>query len=421
MAKMNVLWLINILLPEAAAAFGQEAPVIGGWLTAYRESLRLYAPDLHLTIVSPYLGTELRMQEVQGDRHYAFPERSTSQERTELFRRIIQEVQPNVVHIHGSEYPHSFDFLRLVDPRCAVLSIQGLVSVYTYYYYAGISAGERLRSTTLRDLIRREYYCQLKKVFRDHGRSEQRMIIGVGNVIGRTDWDRAHCQALHPDVRYYHCEEPLRQEFYGAAWDRSRCAATPTLFVSQANYPIKGLHQLLRALPLVLRAYPELQVHVAGDDLSQMPWYKRRSYGAYLRQLIDRYRLRSHVHFLGRLTAEQMREQYLQARIFVSPSSIENSSNSVCEAQLLGTPIVASNVGGMADLIEHRRTGLLYRFEEVEMLAAYICELLSDDDLCRRLSAAERDTAVRRHDRQHIAAQLHQIYTQIYQTTQQDA
>jgi glycosyltransferase involved in cell wall biosynthesis len=108
-----------------------------------------------------------------------------------------------------------------------------------------------------------------------------------------------------------------------------------------------------------------------------------------------------------------MVEQYLRARIFVSPSIIENSSNSVCEAQLLGTPVIASNVGGMMNLIEHRRTGLLYRFEETDLLADYICELLGDDDLCRRLSQAERETAQARHDRTAIARCLTHIYEEI--------
>jgi glycosyltransferase involved in cell wall biosynthesis len=109
-----------------------------------------------------------------------------------------------------------------------------------------------------------------------------------------------------------------------------------------------------------------------------------------------------------------MVEQYLGARLFVSPSMIENSSNSVCEAQLVGTPVVASLVGGTMDLVTHRHTGLLYRFEETAQLADYICELLGDDDLCCRLSDAERQTALARHDRTAIAHALMQIYEDIH-------
>jgi glycosyltransferase involved in cell wall biosynthesis len=63
--------------------------------------------------------------------------------------------------------------------------------------------------------------------------------------------------------------------------------------------------------------------------------------------------------------------------------------------------------------VTHRHTGLLYRFEETTQLADYICELLADDDLCRRLSNAERQTALMRHDRTAIAHSLMQIYQEI--------
>jgi glycosyltransferase involved in cell wall biosynthesis len=67
----------------------------------------------------------------------------------------------------------------------------------------------------------------------------------------------------------------------------------------------------------------------------------------------------------------------------------------------------------MKDLITHRRTGLLYRFEETALLADYISELLADDRLCCELSAAARDIALKRHNRTIIAARLRSIYEEI--------
>ncbi len=413
--KLNILWIINILLPGASRALGLEERVIGGWLTAYRESLRQYAPQVSVSIVSPGPVAERRTLTVDGDRYDVFPEGSTARERQHIFRTILDEVRPDVVHIHGSESPHSLDLLEVSHPLRTVLSVQGLVSVCADHYYGGISWADRWRHTTLRDVWRHNLWCQGRHRFVVNGRKEQELIARVGNIIGRTEWDRAHCRALHPEARYFHCEEALRAEFYTPRWQRERCFDTPTLFVSQAAFPLKGLHCLLEALPLVLRLHPDLRLHIAGDSLIDAPRYKRTSYGQYLLHTAQRLGVADHLHYLGSLTAPQMVEQYLGARLFVSPSSIENSSNSVCEAQLLGTPVVASNVGGTADLVTHRATGMLYRFEETAMLADYINELLANDALCRRLSEAERATAQRRHDRASVAARLVDIYEAIAQ------
>lgn len=411
MAKeLNIIWVINIVLPEAARQLGLPVPVIGGWLSAYRESLRALAPLQRLTIVSPYAGDRPLEATVGGDLHYLFPEQSKAQQRRQWFHDLVARRQPDVVHLHGSEYPHAFDFLSVCDPAHVVLSIQGLVSVYANYYYGGMTPWERLRHTTLRDLLRRDILPLQRLRFVHNGVLERRMIAQVGSVIGRTDWDHAHCCAIHPEVRYFACNEPLRTEFYTAQWERTQCFDPPTIFVSQAHYPLKALHQVLKALPPVIARYPDLQVHIAGNNLMDKPTIKRSTYGYYLKRLAEQLHLTPHLHYLGPLTAPQMVEQYLGARLFISPSCIENSSNSICEAQLVGTPVIASYVGGTADLIDHRRTGLLYRFEETAMLTDYILELLGHDDLCRTLSAEERAAALVRHDHPHIACRLMEIY-----------
>ena len=55
------------------------------------------------------------------------------------------------------------------------------------------------------------------------------------------------------------------------------------------------------------------------------------------------------IEFLGRLSAEGMKQAYLDANVFVMPSTIENSPNSLGEAMLLGVPCVAADVGGVAE------------------------------------------------------------------------
>ena len=94
------------------------------------------------------------------------------------------------------------------------------------------------------------------------------------------------------------------------------------------------------------------------------------------------------------------------------PSAIENSPNSLCEAQILGVPTIASYCGGTPTLVEDGKSGFLYRYEEFEMLAQTIIRLFTLTDFSE-LSECERVTAFRRHDKTKNAMDLKTIYQQM--------
>ncbi len=100
------------------------------------------------------------------------------------------------------------------------------------------------------------------------------------------------------------------------------------------------------------------------------------------------------VRFAGRLSAGEMKAEMLAANAFVSPSSIENSSNSLGEAMLLGVPCVASRVGGIPDLAEDKKEALLYDFDDSDALFEAICRVFEDRELCESLSENGKKKAV---------------------------
>lgn len=102
--------------------------------------------------------------------------------------------------------------------------------------------------------------------------------------------------------------------------------------------------------------------------------------------------------FCGALSAEEMKQEYLLANVFVCPSSIENSSNALCEAILLGVPVLASHVGGLPSMMEGQLQNL-YRFDDVELLASKICNVFANEenqsnciDIARKRHNAETNT-----------------------------
>ena len=110
------------------------------------------------------------------------------------------------------------------------------------------------------------------------------------------------------------------------------------------------------------------------------------------------------------MSEEEIIAQYLSANVFVSSSVIENSSNSISEAMILGTPIVASYVGGTPSIVTHGQDGLLYQCDAYYMMAIYISKIFDDDVLAMRLSKNEIETATKRHDCEKNADRLIKIY-----------
>lgn len=108
-----------------------------------------------------------------------------------------------------------------------------------------------------------------------------------------------------------------------------------------------------------------------------------------------------------------MVEQCFKANVFVSSSTIENSSNSITEAMMVGTPVIASYVGGTPSLIEHKKTGFLYPCDASYLLAYYVISIFEDDEMAIRLSHNAYHVMKMRHDREKILHQLRTIYDEI--------
>jgi len=246
----------------------------------------------------------------------------------------------------------------------------------------------------------------------NRGYWEKVTIQSVEHIIGRTSWDKAHTWALNPAVQYHFCNETLRNEFYQQKWELEKCEKH-SIFLSQANYPIKGLQKMIEALPLIVRHFPGAKVYVAGNDFITNKGLRLNGFGKFIRSLIIKNKISENVIFTGLLSEKEMCNRYVKSHVFVCPSSIENSSNSIGEAQLLGVPCIASYVGGVSDLIIHHKTGILYRFEEIEMLADAVCKIFSDDTFANELSISEKEAALVRHDSRRNAHQLNSIYKEI--------
>ena len=106
-----------------------------------------------------------------------------------------------------------------------------------------------------------------------------------------------------------------------------------------------------------------------------------------------------------------MKKQLLASNIYVLPSYIENSPNSLGEAQLLGVPCIAADVGGVPDLISNQDCEVSYRFEDYELLAYHICQFFHKNENFD--NRALREIAAERYNRKKNVNDLLNIYADI--------
>lgn len=235
-------------------------------------------------------------------------------------------------------------------------------------------------------------------------------------MTGRTDWDKGVVQRINPGLTYHFMNETLRPEFYGSEWSLSQCERH-SIFLSQGNYPLKGLHYLLAAMPLILRAYPDTKVYVAGDVITRYTTLTEKikigSYGKYCIDLIRKNGLEEKVVFLGRLDSGKMCAQYLKSHVFLCASSLENSPNSVGEAMLLGMPVVSAAVGGVPCMLRDKEEGLLYPPQDTGRLAEAVCTMFTDDSFAKQCGRNAGKHALMTHDPETNYRRLLEIYEQL--------
>jgi len=412
---MKILWICNILFPEAEGLISGETSLrsSGGWMLGASAALaQVEGVTLYVAAVSDKVS---QLTKVKGKSiiYYIIPygrgNMKTNPEYMPYWKRISEEIQPDIVHLHGTEYSHGHAYLKACGADNVVISIQGLLHACSKYYTAGISTFDILRFGSLADL-RRGGILRGNHRFRRSSVYELETLSMARYFLGRTSWDKARTWAVNPEAEYFHCDEVLRPEFYeGQVWSEDACDSY-SIFLSSAAYPIKGFHRVLEAMPMVLKEFPLAKIKVAGKNIISSGKMKISGYGRYIKMLLSKYGLEDKVTFLGALDATQMKNEYLRSNVFVCPSSIENSPNSLGEAQILGVPSIAAYVGGVKDMMRGAEDAM-YRFEETEMLAEIICNVFRNPDFYDR--EALRQVALHRHDPKENTSALLSCYNAI--------
>jgi glycosyltransferase involved in cell wall biosynthesis len=170
--------------------------------------------------------------------------------------------------------------------------------------------------------------------------------------------------------------------------ERLGVGAGPLLGVVGQVTPWKGQEDAIRALPLIRRVQPGAQLLVVGEPkfVAAATRFDNRAYEAGLHAAVEQLGLDDAVRFLGE--RDDVPEIMHALDLCLVPSWDEPFGRTVVEAMAVGTPVIATSVGGPGEIIEEGRTGFLVEPRSPELLAARALELLQDDEL---RSAVGRD------------------------------
>lgn len=168
-----------------------------------------------------------------------------------------------------------------------------------------------------------------------------------------------------------------------------------------------GIEYLIRAFALLIaRAGGEhVHLHIFGDGRLR----------GYLESLADELDLSSHVTFHGRIPQDDVPDAFRRLDVAVFPSVYESESFGVAaiEAQACGLPIVASQVGGLPEVVVHGSTGLLVPPRDIKSLADAIWRIISSDDLRQRMGLAAREHIVANYELNSCVLAMESAYCEL--------
>ncbi|MFC1497531.1 glycosyltransferase family 4 protein [Verrucomicrobiota bacterium] len=422
---MKVLWFTGGMLPKICREVGLRPSVTGGFMSSLADIIADSGEiELGVASCSPNIReTHVFLNNVE---YYAVPvsdmskmERYPDPDILNACVNIAKDFDPDIVHVHGTEY---FYGILTADNHIncpSVISIQGFLGACWEHYYGGISERQLFLNRSLSDSLFRAGLFEQKRNLQRRINMETEIIRKNSAFMGRTTWDKSYLQRINPDACYYHCDETLRPAFHSIKWS-FESVIPQSIFVSTGAIPLKGLHVMLKALSLISGDFPDVTLrlaHTFPKGRVQKPSFidrmKGQNYRNYLYSLIAEMGLHSRIISLGELSASEMAEELAKANVFVVPSFIENSPNSLCEAMMVGTPCIASFTGGIPSLVQDRRNALCFQAGDEISLARCLRIVLARPDLSKRISCCARATALNRHDNNAILNRVTKVYHKV--------
>ena len=415
--QLRVLWLSSTsgLFDATANVSGYYG---GGWISSLQKAVQ-EIPSISLALAFPQ--QEKRTKIVKdATTYYCLHKKSLHgvakllyyyrgyrcEDTSALLSEIlwaIDDFRPDVIQLFGIESELACILGQTNIP--VVVHLQGLLAPCDNAFFpSGINKSSFLWPPSVREWILRNGYIFAKKKITVRGQRESALFKKVHYLMGRTAWDRQVSRLLAPQAFYFHVDEILRDMFYEYAGQWQRPQGTITVASTISNTDYKGLDVVLKTANL-LKKETQLsfvwKVFGINTDDGIVSFFERET---------DIKGSEVNVVYCGPKSPVDLCHELLDAHVYVHPSYIDNSPNSVCEAQMLGLPVIATNVGGVSTIVEHLKTGILVPANAPYELAYYLTEIINNETLSQSLGVSGSHVAAQRHSKEDILDAIHMVY-----------
>lgn len=417
---MKILWITNTPLEILGERLYGTRPN-GLWMSALLQDFIKENSYQLIVATSATVSDTIRLEE-KDVVYYAIPNQvpllydENEKSNSFAWKKMIEQEQPDLIQVWGTEFTHGLCALRVAGEIPSIIYMQGYLQSIARHYLAGMTTYELKKSVTIRDVIKHDSIAKQQQKYIVSSRKEKEMIELSGKIICENDWCEDSVKALNPDVEVYRCPLSINTVFSEKKWNIEN-AEPHSIICTASGYPLKGLHMVLRAVSLLKNLYSDIKLYVPGPKMvadDSVQWQlRKRGYAKYVEKLIKELGIEGNIVWLGMLSQEQLAEQYEKTRVFVLSSSIENHASSLKEAMMVGTPSIATFVGGVPEYVRHGENGFLYRFEEYEIMARYIKRLFEEDELAVRVSETGRVDMLKLHGNMNVFDTMVEIYKDI--------
>lgn len=317
----------------------------------------------------------------------------------EAFFGVINSFKPDVVHVFGLE--NYFGLIGNSVNIPVVLHIQGILGPCGNAFLPPFYSIKRWTKNFLHPFF------YIKRIRTENMRKlailrEEEIFKRVNYYMGRTTWDYRLSQLFNNESVYFHVDEILRETFYDSKSKRE-IPNELTIVTTISNAPYKGFDLILKTAALLKKQYGYSFVwncfgNINPDDFEKLTGLKAADLN---------------VRLNGIATADRLKDAILKSTLYFHTSYIDNSPNSLCEAQILGIPTIATNVGGVSSLIEEGKTGYLIPANDPYQATYLINKLYSDINLNRAIGEAGKQVALKRHNKSTITNNIICCYKEL--------
>lgn len=406
---------------RAAELLENKASQSGTWISAAMDAL-LKISDIKLSIATISSKTQRIYDKETGVEFFGISEipqthgQLPTKSEISCWSNVINESNPDLIMVWGTECSNGLAILEAAKKIPTIFYIQGVLGRNFIYPIGQLRFLDIAKLLSPLSLIKFLYLKNNEKKQRKNIHIEKLIVKKSSGLIMDNEWEKSYYRINCDFDNIFHWPLPIKQCFFNDKHNIKDCKRH-SIFTIDGRYPGKGVHQLIKAVAIVKKKYPDVKVIIPGSMPNRKPELIFESpYYTYLKKLIKKLDLQENVVFCGQISSEDVKNNLLSCNAFVMTSCYESQSAALREAMYLGVPAITSNVGPIDEYTVSGSDVLTYRYGEIDVLADSIIRIFESDDLATKLGDNAFNSIRKHYPQDNIGEELKKIYDEVINT-----